>query len=138
MIKDKLTTKSRSLIKYFSSLPIENIKKQNHKKTEKLFTEFFEEMKKIYFSLSQSKKELFHSQIRKINTVAQIPKPRNFNSKGFPEDIRNHIEENAVYQIEYQFSLLGRNIKVYFILEPEDLDQSIKVFSQYVEKMILF
>ena len=131
MIKNKLTPESRSLIKYFASLPIENMKKQNHKKTEKLFTEFFEEMKRI----DSLKKELSHSQIRKINTVAQIPKPMNFNNKGFPQEIRKHIEENAVYQIEYHFSLIGRNIKVYFILEAEDIHQSIEVFSQYVEKM---
>jgi len=134
MIKNKLSPESRSLIKYFASLPIEKIKKQNHKKTEKLFTEFFEEMKKI----DSLKKEVSHSQIRKINTVAQIPKPNNFNSKGFPQEIRKHIEETAVYQIEYQFSLLGRNIKVYFILEPEDIHQPIEVFSQYVEKMIMW
>ena len=137
MIKNKLTPESKSLIKYFSPLPIENVKRpieSCHKKTQILFTEFFEEMKKIY----SSKKELSHHQTRKINTVAQIPKPKNFNSKGFPQDIRKHIEENAVYQIEYQFSLLGRNIKVYFVLEEDDIRESIQVFSQYVEKMIMW
>jgi hypothetical protein len=120
MIKNKLTPESKSLIKYFSPLPIENGKGPNelcHQKTQHLFTEFFEEMKKIHSFISQSKKEFSHSQIRKINTVAQIPKPRNFNNKGFPQDIRKHIEETAIYQIEYQFSLLGRNIKVYFVFD---------------------
>jgi hypothetical protein len=108
------------------------------KRTEVLFTEFFQEINHIYDSIHNSKKEWYHYQLKKINTVAQIPKPRNFNSKGFPEDIRKHIEENAIYQIEYDFSLQGRNIKIYFIIEAQDIDKSVEYFSNYIEKIMLW
>ena len=109
---------------------------KNKKRTEGLFTEFFEEMNHIYDSIK--KKEGYHYQLKKINTVAQIPKPINFNSKGFPEDIRNHIEENSIYQIEYNFSLQGRRIRVHFVIESQDIHQSVDRFSNYVEKMMLW
>jgi len=136
-----MTPESEFLIRYFQKKTFEKEKKEtngsNHKKTEILFTELFEEMQKIEDSLLQ-KKELYSFQIKRINTVSQIPKPSNFNSKGFPEKIRRHIEETTVYQIEYRFSLSGRNIVVHFVLEEPSLDLSMDVFSEYIEKMIVW
>jgi hypothetical protein len=134
------TPESGLLIKYFTKLKnksFDHETSKNKKKTDFIFTQIFEDLKNIQQKIT-SKKELYRFQIKKINNIRQIPKPRNFNQKGFPEDIRKHIEENAVYQIEYHFSLLGRNIKVYFVLELDDLDRSIQYFSQYVEKMIMW
>jgi hypothetical protein len=140
-LKNYLSQESGYLIHYFQKHLLEKDKKEstssNHKKTVQLFTEIWYNLKEIEHSLKE-KKELYHFQIKKINTVTQIPKPRNFNSKGFPEKIRRHIEETSVYQLEYRFSLLGRNITVHFVLEEPNLDVSMDVFSEYIEKMIVW
>ena len=146
--QNQLTLESEYLIKKgkkmfdldfnFNKEPKNKNSKICKKRTECLFTEFFKEMNYIYDSIHDSKKELYHYQLKKINTVAQIPKPRNFNSKGFPEDIRKHIEENAIYQMEYNFYLQDRNIKVYFVIESQDIDKSVEYFSNYIEKIMLW
>lgn len=137
------TPESGILIKYFTKLKnksFDHETSKNKKKTDFIFTQIFEDLKNIQqkITYSSSKKELYRFQIKKINNIRQIPKPRNFNQKGFPEDIRKHIEKTVIYQIEYLFSLDGRNIKVHFILEEQDISQSIDYFSQSIEKMILW
>lgn len=134
------TPESGFLIKYFTKLKnksFDHEPSKNKKKTDFIFSHIFEDLKNIQQKIT-SKKELYRFQIKKINNIRQIPKPRNFNQKGFPEDIRKHIEKTAIYQIEYFFSLDGRNIKVHFILEEVDINQSIDYFSQSIEKMILW
>ena len=134
------TPESGNLIKYFTKLKnnlFDHETSKNKKKTDFIFTQIFEDLKNIQQKIT-SKKDLYRFQIKKINNIRQIPKPRNFNQKGFPEDIRKHIEKTVIYQIEYLFSLDGRNIKVYFILEEQDISQSIDYFSQSIEKMILW
>lgn len=134
------TPESGFLIKYFTKLKNKSFDHEtstNKKKTDFIFTQIFEDLKIIQQKIT-SKKELYRFQIKKINNIRQIPKPRNFNQKGFPEDIRKHIEKTVIYQIEYLFSLDGRNIKVHFILEEQDINQSIDYFSQSIEKMILW
>lgn len=134
------TPESGFLIKYFTKLKnksFDHETSKNKKKTDFIFTHIFEDLKIIQQKIT-FKKELYRFQIKKINNIRQIPKPRNFNQKGFPEDIRKHIEKTVIYQIEYLFSLDGRNIKVHFILEEQDISQSIDYFSQSIEKMILW
>jgi len=134
------TPESGFLIKYFTKLKnksFDHETSKNKKKTDFIFTHIFEDLKIIQQKIT-SKKDLYRFQIKKINNIRQIPKPRNFNQKGFPEDIRKHIEKTVIYQIEYLFSLDGRNIKVHFILEEQDISQSIDYFSQSIEKMILW
>lgn len=134
------TPESGFLIKYFTKLKnksFDHETSKNKKKTDFIFTQIFEDLKNIQQKIT-SKKELYRFQIKKINNIRQIPKPKNFNQKGFPEDIRKHIEKTVIYQIEYLFSLDGRNIKVHFILEEENINQSIDYFSQSIEKMILW
>lgn len=134
------TPESGLLIKYFTKLKnksFDHETSKNKKKTDFIFTQIFEDLKNIQQKIT-TKKELYRFQIKKINNIRQIPKPRNFNQKGFPEDIRKHIEKTVIYQIEYLFSLDGRNIKVHFILEEQDISQSIDYFSQSIEKIILW
>jgi hypothetical protein len=66
-------------------------------------------------------------------TATQITKPKNFNSKSFPEIVRNHINEVMMSEICYSFSLYDRNVNVYFIVENDNIALEIEQYNKYME-----
>lgn len=72
-------------------------------------------------------------EINYLETIKQIPKPKTFNSNSFTREVLTHIDEYSSIEISYTFSLYGRNIKVYFILEEEEKSLEYRRFNKYVE-----
>lgn len=82
--------------------------------------------------------KFFKLQISKISNVSQIPKPKMFNADSFPTEIRKHIDETALYDLSYTFSLLDREIKVHFIVEESNPELHLEVYNEHVRKMLIW
>jgi hypothetical protein len=131
----KLLKQSKQLMLFFS--------KNNHlnrisltNKTSSIFGELHNEMLQAYNYVK--KHSPYKATIKKITTVSQIIKPRNFNAKSFPEIIRNHIDNMMMTEISYSFSLYDRNVKVYFVVENENVEEELEVYNRYVETIAMW
>ena len=133
----KLTKKSRILMSYF----LDNLLNQNKKKNKALEI-LFEDLLNAYDYLHHVKKsigvELYQITIKQITSVYQIARPKNFNAYSFPEPIRKHIDETALSEICYTFSLFGRNIQLYFITEEDESRIHLPTYHKYVDSIVMW
>ena len=134
----KLTKKSKLLMSFFlNNNNIEHV--EQTKKTDNILYELYKEFVNAKKYLNKLKKvkgiDFYKVDIKKITTISQIPKPKNFNSNSFPNKIREHIDELTILEISYSFSLFDRNIKFIFVVEE---DGDIKNYNKYVDSMIMW
>jgi hypothetical protein len=126
----KLSKQSKDLMLFFTKNKHLNYSKQTNK-TNNIFRELYNE---ILEANNYVKKQVkFIHMIKKILSATQITKPLNFNAKSFPEIVRNHIDELMMSEICYSFSLYDRNVKVYFIVENDDIELELEQYNKYVE-----
>ncbi len=125
-----LSKQSKDLIELFSKNT--NYEKQMQK-TQKILKELYNEILDAnnYVKTNIS----FNKSIKKITTASQIIKPQNFNAKSFPELVRNHINETAITEILFSFSLYDRNVKVYFVVENDKITSK---YDKYVESIAMW
>ena len=135
----KLTKKSKHLMTFFTKNKHINKLKQT-KRTETIITELYHDIIEAYDYLNNLKKkgEYYSVTTKKILTASQITKPQMFNSDGFPEIIRKHIDELTVTEITYTFSLEGRKITLHFILEENNIEFKIETYNNYVDYVIIW
>lgn len=134
----KLTKISKSLMSFFIKHKYINNDKATVKTHNILFELYDELMNAYYFLLTikaNARRTFYNIHTKKIATVSQIPKPKNFNSKSFPEEIMQHIDKTSLMEISYTFSLFNRNINFLFITEKEE---SISLLNKYVDAMIMW
>jgi hypothetical protein len=126
----KLSKQSKELMLFFTKNKHLNYSKQTNK-TNNIFRDLYNE---ILEANNYVKKQVkFIHMIKKILSATQITKPLNFNAKSFPEIVRNHIDELMMSEICYSFSLYDRNVKVYFIVENDDIELELEQYNKYVE-----
>ena len=132
-----LSKKSKELMYFFTKTKNINNVKQT-KQTDILIKELYNDILNSYKYLSELKKKenYFHFKMKKITTAKQIIKPKLFTSDSFPEKIRNHIDETIMTEIKYSFSLYGRQITLYFMVEDENID--LESFHTYVDTIIMW
>lgn len=137
----KLTQRSKKYIEFF----INNGNKIPHTKLSQnainVINIIFNDIINAYKYIQYQKNEhniFFNVEIKYLETIKQIPKPNTFDSNSFSLEVITHIDKYSTFQISYTFSLFGRNIKVYFILEEEDLNLSMSRFDQYVETIAIW
>jgi hypothetical protein len=118
----KLSKKSKELMLFFT--------KNNHinkvvqtRKTNDIILELYKDIYNAYKYLNNLKQKgnYYNITTKKIVSASQISKPQNFNSNSFPDIIRKHIDELSMSEIIYSFSLYDRNIKLYFIVEEDNI-----------------
>jgi len=130
-----LTKKAKELMLFFSKNKHFNYERLTNK-TKIILSELYSEILKSY---NFCKKNIhYRISIKKILTASQITKPLNFNSKSFPEIVRNYIDESMMSEISFSFSLYDRNIKVYFILENSDVELDIGLYNRYMESITMW
>ena len=130
-----LSKQSRELMLFFSKNKHLNYVKQSNK-TNIILKQLYSEIIEAY---NYSKKQLkYKYTIKKILSATQITKPQNFNSKSFPEMVRNHIDESMMTELCYTFSLYDRNIKVYFIVENDNVEFQMNVYNRYIEAVSMW
>lgn len=112
--------------KYLNDVPLAN-------KTKGILKELYQDLLEAYKNIQ---KLSFKANVKRINHVSQIIMPRNFNIKSFPEPVRRHIHNHSLSEISYSFSLYGRNIKIYFIVESET--PKLSVYDKYVKLIAMW
>ena len=134
----KISKNSKLLMSFFLKNNYINHNKQT-KKTNIILLELYNELIKAYDFLLSTKKtngdSFYNINISKITSISQIPKPKNFNSKSFPNEIRKCIDDMSNLVISYTFSLFNRNIKLFFIVEKQE---DIEVYNKYVDAIIMW
>ena len=134
----KISKNSNLLMSFFLENNYINHNKQT-KKTNTILLELYNELIKAYNFLLITKKtngdSFYNINISKITTVSQIPKPKNFNSRSFPNEIRKSIDDMSNLVISYTFSLFNRNIKVLFVVEKQE---DIELYNKYVDAIVMW
>jgi hypothetical protein len=69
---------------------------------------------------------------KNIKSVKDITKPKFFNLKSFPNNVLNTIDDCSVSEVVYSFSLFGRNIQIYFIIEERINKDIIDRLNKYI------
>jgi len=136
----KITNNSKKLILFFTKHNNFDFV-HNTKKTNTIIRELYKDILESYkyvLQLKHQKGHYYNVTTKKIVTSGQIIKPQSFNSKSFPEIIRKHIDELSMSEICYTFSLFDRNIKVYFIVEEDDIELRIDVFNKYLDNIVMW
>lgn len=128
----KLSKQSKELMLFFTKNNHLNYSKQTNK-TNNILRELYNEILEANNYVKNQIK--FRHIIKKILAATQITKPLNFNAKSFPEIVRNHIDELMMSEICYSFSLYDRNVKVYFIVENDDIELEIEQYNKYVQSV---
>ncbi len=131
----KLLKHSKQLMMFFS--------KNNHfnhisltNKTNNIFYKLYNEILKSYNHVKRQSP--YKATLKNITSASQITKPKIFNSKSFPETIRNHIDNMMMSEISYSFSLYDRNVKVHFIVEHENVEGELEVYNKYVQAIAMW
>jgi len=134
----RFTKKSELLMSFFlENNYILNVEETNQ--SNKILHELYEEIVKAnkYLHMIKNAKgnDFYNVKVKKITSVSQIPKPKNFNANSFPDKIRSHIDESINIETCYIFSLFDRNIKIYFLDEKQS---NVKQYNKYVDAMIMW
>jgi len=130
-----LTAKSKQLMLFFSKNKYFFDMKQTGK-TKSVLLEIYREILEAYNYVKKNQPRI--SSIKKTISSSQITKPKNFNANSFPEPIRKHIDEMIISEICYSFSLYDREIKVYFMVENDNIELELDRYNNYVETIFMW
>jgi hypothetical protein len=135
----KLSKKSKELMLFFTKNSHIN-KVTQTKRTDSIIMDLYKDIYNAYKYLNSLKQKgnYYNITTKKILAASEISKPNNFNSNSFPEIIRKHIDELTMYEIVYNFSLYGRMIKLYFIVEEGNIELKLDEFNKYVDNIIMW
>jgi hypothetical protein len=130
-----LSKQSKQLMLFFSKK-----KHLNHvnitNRTKNILKELYGEILKSYNIIK--KQSPYKATIKKISNANQITRPKIFNTKSFPEQVRNHINETIMSEISYSFSLYEREVKIHFIVERTDAEHELEIYNRYVETIAIW
>ena len=135
----KLSKNSKHLMLFFTKN--NHINKVNQtKRTSSIIKEIYQDIYQSYKYLLNLKQKgnYYNVTTKKITTASQISKPQNFNSNSFPDIVRSHIDELTMTEISYNFSLYGRNIKVIFMVEEDNVESELETYNGYVDAIIMW
>ena len=135
----KLSKNSKQLMLFFTkNKHINNINQT--KRTDIILNELYNDILNAYTYLNNLKQKGRYYTIttKTVLTATQISKPQNFNSNSFPELVRKHIDELTMSELTYHFSLYGRNIKVHFIVEDNNVELQLETYNKYVDSIIMW
>ena len=137
----KLSKKSLTLMSFFTDNKY-IIHSHQTRKTKNIITEMFDDILNAYKYIKLLKKtygdHLYHIHLKPIKTGTQIIQPKKFNITSFPEEVRKHIDKHTSYELTYTFSLFDKEIRVFFILENQDEDHEIKLYTKYVDSIVMW
>jgi hypothetical protein len=135
----KLSKNSKQLMLFFTkNKHINNVKQS--KRTDIILNELYNDILNAYKYLTNLKQkgQYYTVTTKKVLTASQISKPQTFNSNSFPELVRKHIDELTMSELTYHFSLYGRNIKVHFIVENDNVELELETYNKHVDSIIMW
>jgi hypothetical protein len=137
----RLTKNSEMLMSFFLEKKCINHSEQTAKTNNILKQLYYDIKQGETFVKNQKAKEgdsFYKLNVTKLTNVSQVPKPKSFNPGSFPPEIRNHIDNNMLYSLSYTFSLMNREIKVYFVVEHSSPEYQIELYNEYIEKILVW
>jgi len=136
-----LTKNSKLLMSFF----VKNkcvIHQPQTKKTINILKSLYDEVKQADNYISslflKNGPTFYKLNITNISSLSQIPKPKMFNADSFPAQIMDHINNHALYDLSYTFSLLNRTIKIHFVVEETNPEHHIEKYNEYVKKILIW
>jgi len=126
----RITENSKLLISFF----MQNKFISNEKitaNTRRILRVLYEDITNAY-----NQKLTYNMKINKIDSVANIPRPKTLRLNGLPETIAKSIYNKSLSCITYTFSLYNRNIVIKFVVEESNPD--IKRYNKYVDTIIMW
>ena len=110
------------------------------KKTQHILKHLYNELKTAnhYVRGLQERPNFYRVNITKIEVASQIPKPKTFNASSFQKQVREHIDQHILYSVEYKFSLIDREITIYFMTEEENTELQLELYNEYVVKILVW
>ena len=136
----KISERCKKLLLFFTKNKHIN-EVQQTKKTQSILKELYQDIfsaHKYLMQLKQKRGGYFTFSIKKVANAGQISRPQNFNSKSFPDVVRNHIDHLTASELTYTFSLFGREIKIIFIVEDTHVELHLDTYHKYVDSMIMW
>ena len=136
----KISKKSKQLMSFFTKNNYIHGVKQSAK-TNSIMKELYYDILEAYnfiLSLKHTKGNYYNLTTKKIISAGQITKPENFNSNSFPEIVRKHIDESIIYEICYTFSLFDRHIKIFFMVEEDNVELKLETYNRYVDSIVMW
>lgn len=105
----KLTKESEKLMSMFIKNKCISHSKQTHK-TDNVLRQLYTDMRDADELIEAEKRRLGNS-FYKLKVVdfkgsVVVPRPTTFNANSFPDDIKNHIDQNISKELSYTFSSL--------------------------------
>ena len=129
-----LSTNSQNLMSFFTKN--NHINKINQtKRTDTIISGLYYDILEGYKNLLSLKQKgkYYTVTIKKIVNASQIPKPKTFNASSFQKQVREHIDQHILYSVEYKFSLIDREITIYFMTEEENTELQLELYNEYVK-----
>ena len=137
----RISKKSKMLMTFFTKNKYINHIEQTTR-TNNIISELYNDILNAYNYLSNLKQtrgsNFYNITTKKIHSSLQITRPKNFNSNSFPEEVRKHIDELSVTELCYNFSLFNRNIKLFFIIEEDNIELNLDVYNKHVDAIIMW
>ena len=137
----KLSNESEILISYFTKNKCVNSSDPTKHTTEiirKLYIDIYHAYMFVQKLKHPQGNRFYKPNAKSIQSVSQITKPVSFDFHSFPEQIRGQINELMLSELEYSFSLFGRKIKLYFVLEDSKLDIDVNKYNRYVDSILMW
>ena len=126
----RITENSKLLISFFMQNKFISNKKITAN-TKRIIRVLYEDITNAY-----NQKLTYNMKINKIDSVANIPRPKTLRLNGLPETIAKSIYNKSLSCITYTFSLYNRNIVIKFVVEESNPD--IKRYNKYVDTIIMW
>jgi len=126
----RITENSKLLISFFMQNKFISNKKITAN-TKRILLILYQDITNAY-----NQKLTYNMKINKIDSVANIPRPKTLTLNGLPETIAKSIYNKSLTCITYTFSLYNRNIVIKFVVEESDPD--IKRYNRYVDTIIMW
>ena len=94
-------------------------------------------------SLKNGNSNFYRRLHQKIKSKNDLPNFNNFPSNIFTKEVQNHIDVNMKLILKYSFEMFNRKINIYFIIEKNDLHNSLdnnkyEKYDKYTDCILLW
>lgn len=137
----KITFESHKLMSFFvENNCLEPVKQSKHTDhlLEGIFKELLDGVAFVSAEKNRLKNAFYNPKITVIENVKQIPKPTTFSVSGFPDIVRNAIDENSLSSVSYSFNIYDRKISIHFVVETPGIDSRIHKYNGYVDYILFW
>lgn len=117
---------------------IMNFKYINNKKISPIIIPLLDNIIKGEKYVSKDKKICFDPIMSRINVLSQVPKSKIHDSKFLPKDIVEFIDNDSLYNFQFQCKIKNRDINIYFVLFEEITEKIIYELKQYTKMIYIW